>query len=163
MAIRPDVRNIQEVNDYYAKVRADNLRARHVVCGFRISHPNFVTHENSMDDDEHGLGLFLLQLLRKSGVTNKAVFVARYYDGTHIGKARYQGFISAIKSCFIKSPFNEISGENQFIWDGDYTQKTGEKMNIRGRGRGRGHQQHGSNRGTYKGNNPDWLQTDQPN
>ena len=40
---------------------------------------------DSCDDDKHSLGAEVLDLLESSEIQNCAVFIARYYDGTHIG------------------------------------------------------------------------------
>ena len=117
-----DVKDLQEVNELYAKIRAENLKARHVVCAFRIPHRNFAIYEDYFDDDEDGMGAFLLQLLRCSEINNKVIFVVCDYDGTHIGKQQFSGCARAVKSCFVRAPYNAIAGENQFLWDGDHSE-----------------------------------------
>ena len=82
-----DIRNLTEVNEVHAKICGENLAARHVVCAFRLPNRNFVIHEDFNNDDEDGMGAHLLQILRKSNIMNKVVFVVCFYDGTHIGNA----------------------------------------------------------------------------
>ena len=38
------------------------------------------------DDDEHGMARSLLSMLEESNIVNRILMVARFYDGTHIGR-----------------------------------------------------------------------------
>ena len=41
------------------------------------------------DDNEYGFGSIMLEELKKQGIFNIAIYIARFYDGTHIGHARF--------------------------------------------------------------------------
>ena len=79
-----DVTSIREVEIAYTKVKSWNTMARHVICAYRLPGTQFHELQDCVDDDEHGDGLFLLDILNKAEIENCAVFVARYYDDTHI-------------------------------------------------------------------------------
>ena len=125
-----EVKSLQEVNTVYAKIKAMHLEARHVVAACKIPHREFHTHEDFLDDDEHGGGAFLLSLLDVSDIRNCAVFVVRLYDGTHIGTKRYDAMRKAVHSAIEAAGVNEITGQVDFLW----------QRPIRGRGQGGGRQ-----------------------
>ena len=74
MAYSAFVKDIQEVNMAYAKVKAIHSDARHVVGAFRIPNTDFHTHQDFYDNDEHSVGERLLQLLSDAGIFNRALF-----------------------------------------------------------------------------------------
>ena len=143
------VKSIQDVNLAYGKIRAIHADARHVVSAVRLPSRNFHTHQDFYDDDEHNAGQFLLQLLESSDIMNRAIFVVRYYDGTHIGKRRYSAMRDAVASALDLVAFNEVTNKYDTIWisndaiGGSYKFNFGKVhvrggLNGRGRGRGRG-------------------------
>ena len=67
-----EVREIQDVNNVYAKLRAMHTDARHIVASFRIPKRNFHTHEDFCDNGEHNGGAFLLNLLVEADIQNRA-------------------------------------------------------------------------------------------
>ena len=68
-------KDIQEVNIAYAKLRSMHSEARHVICSCRLPGRNFHTNQTFYDDDEHNGGAFLLDLLTKADIQNRALFV----------------------------------------------------------------------------------------
>ena len=92
------VKDIQQVNDAYAKVRSLNADAHHVVCAFKILHESYHIYQDFQDDDEHGGGRVLLQALKASKIYNRVVFVTRHYNGDHIGDQRFEAIIAAAKA-----------------------------------------------------------------
>ena len=110
------VKTIEEVNLAYAKIKSLYSDARHIICAFRVAGRNFHTHQDFMDDDEHGGGNYLLKLLEDSEIRDRAVFVARSYDGTHIGKRRYKAMFDAVKSALEKSPLNSVNNRHDVLW-----------------------------------------------
>ena len=131
-----EVKTLQEVNLLYAKVRAMNLDARHVIAAVTIPHREFHTHDDFNDDDEHGGGAFLLNLLLESEIVNRVVFVARYYDGTHIGNRRFDAMRAAIKSAIDAAPTNKVSGRIDGIWQRNLNTTFGIRGGHGGRGAG---------------------------
>ena len=109
------VRSLEEVNSAYIKVRTMNSKARHVVAAWVIPGRSFATLADSQDDDEHGMGETILNQMELSDVTNRAVFVARYYDGTHIGPKRYDAFMNAARNALLAQPLNEIHSGHEYL------------------------------------------------
>ena len=126
---------LSHVNVLYAKVRAIQTDARHIVAACRIPHRQFHTHEDFFDDDEHSGGAFLLNMLVESEIHNRAVFIMRLYDGTHIGNKRYDAMREAVKSAIDAAPPNRITNVIDCIWQQSKETNTG--SGIRGRGSNR--------------------------
>ena len=86
------------------------------------------------DDDEHAGGRTILRLLEKSDIFNRAVFVSRTYDGTHIGVKRFSAIEDAVRAVLARFSFNEIIGSHQFMAaDEDWQQGSSSTPNLRGR------------------------------
>ena len=116
-----------------------------MVCAFRIPHRSFHTHQDFQDDQEHNGGSFLLRLLVDSGIQNRAIFVVRDYDGTHIGSKRYDGMCDAVKAALAKAPKNAVTNNFDVIWEKDYTRGQRQFGNYQGSirgGRGNAGQKH---------------------
>ena len=109
------VKDLQEVEVAYNKVKSQCGAARHLMCAFRIPHEKHHIHQDFYDDYEHSGGKILLDALKKSNIYNRAVFVARVYDGVHIGPKRFEAIRSAAKSVFTIHPFNKLLKENQYL------------------------------------------------
>ena len=108
-----EVQTTDQVSAAYNKVRSLNISARHAICAFRIPSTQFHTHQDFHDDDEHGAGAFLLRLMEKSEMEHRAIFVCRYYDGTHIGNKRYDAIATAAQSACRRSTHNAIVNLDQ--------------------------------------------------
>ena len=109
------VKSVQEANSAYAKVRTYHTDARHVICACKVPGTNHHTNQDWVDDDEHGGGDFLMELMDKGGITNRVLFVVRYYDGTHIGTSRFDAMYDAIKSVMLHASFNSITQKHQRV------------------------------------------------
>ena len=130
------VENIKQVNSAYAKVRACNALARHIMCAFRIPHESWHTHEDYQDDNEHTGGKILLDALINSEIFNKVIFVARNYEGEHIGTKKFEGIMEAAKAVMTQYPFNPVTGENQFLWSSEQKKAYGNAAGFNRQGRG---------------------------
>ena len=130
------VKDIQEANVVYAKVCALHTDARHVVGAVRVPGRRFHKCQGFCDHDEHGAGAMLLNLLLDAGIQNRAIFVVRVYDSTHIGPKRFTLMKDAVKSALDRSPGNKYTGKHDTIWDLDITDAGTEGASIRGRRRG---------------------------
>ena len=115
------VKSLSDVNVIYSKLRSLFTEARHITCAFTIPHRVFQNHQDFYDDEEHNGGSFLLQLLTESKIQNRAIFVVRLYDGTHIGSKRYDAMRDAAKSALSKAPKNPITGKFDLIWEKQHT------------------------------------------
>ena len=111
-----DVDNFTEVNQALEYVKFHNMDARHIVSACKISNTEYTLGTEYHDDDEHGSGKLLLDYLYEVELDNRAVFVARKYDGKHIGKARHEYLICAAKSAVNQKPFNRKTQQYQFSW-----------------------------------------------
>ena len=75
-----------DVKRAYRKARALYPAANHVIAAYKLRNG----YDGFQDDDEHGAGHKLLKELQAATpVSGLAVFVARTYDGTHIGPKRH--------------------------------------------------------------------------
>ena len=110
------VKSMEEVNLAYAKVKSIHTDARHVIAAVRIPGRAFHNLQDFNDDEEHAGGAFLLKLLTDSGIQNRAVFVARIYEGTHIGTKRYDAMRDAVVSAINKAQKNTVTGAMEQIW-----------------------------------------------
>ena len=144
-------KDIQEVNLAYAKVRSMHSEARHVISSCRLPGRAFHTNQTYFDDDEHNGGAFLLDLLVNSDIQNRALFVARIYDGTHIGGRRFRAMFDVAAEAIDRDPENKITLKRDKIW---YVDKNSLATTpVRGRGRGgggRGFHHKGDRHGNYQ-------------
>ena len=80
-------------------VRPGRLAARHNIGVYRLySRETAKTEEDWCDDDDHGAGRFLKNLLHQKNLTNIAVFLSRGTDGTHLGSRRFHLMQQAVES-----------------------------------------------------------------
>ena len=108
------VNSFEQIQKAYMNVKLANAGARHVVCAWRI--PGDRPHEENdyIDDEEHGCGRILLEILKKHGITSRAVFVARYYAGK-IGQERFGAYIRAMTQAVNQGPYNLYTQMDQKI------------------------------------------------
>lgn len=107
LAFAAKCQSAEDVRQAYRKLKIKYADASHITSAHRLSPPNGPYNQEAMDDGEHGMGRVLLKLLQEQKVTNVAVFVLRYYGGTHIGSARFdiarQLATKAIKAAGLKN------------------------------------------------------------
>ena len=111
-----DVQSFEEVNKAYEWVKFHNLSARHVVAACRVPGNTVINSACYYDDDEHGAGVKLLEYMESANLENRALFIAREYDGQHIGQQRFECMINAAKSAVNQKPFNTSTNTYQFSW-----------------------------------------------
>ena len=148
------VKTIQDVNLALAKVKTMHTDARHVICAFRLPHRNYHTHQDYFEDGEISGGEFLLQLMESSEIYNRAVFIVRYYNGTHIGGAQFKALKSAMCSALDRSDQNPITGMYDCVWeDGVDVTKAENRWHVFNFGRGQSKPIHsrGGQRGGWRG------------
>ena len=127
------VKDLEEVNAAYARIKADHIGARHVICAFRIPNTAYHTHQDYFEDDEHGAGRTLLKALVTSNIMHRAIFVVRYYDGTHVGPDRFRSILDAAKDAVIKQTHNHLTGKHEMLWTSDNVDQNPQRA-IRGKG-----------------------------
>ena len=110
------VDSIESAQIAYRKIKASHMDARHIFCAVRL--PGSEVHNNEVyhDDDEHGGGKVLLDMLKDSGIFYRAIYVARKYDGTHIKDQRWVESEKALASVVNRSAQNKFTNEHQMIW-----------------------------------------------
>ena len=154
------VSTIQEANIVIAKIKSIHTDARHIICACRIPGRDFHTCQDFIDDDEHGGGAYLLDLLVTAEIQNRLILVVCRYNGEHIGDKHFSLMFDAVKSAVDRSPINEITKKNDCIWSfntkagavvGPKEAHQGAAMgpSVRGsRTRGRGSHQYGHRSGS---------------
>ena len=80
------VNRLDSVRLAYCKVYAEVPDASSVMMAFRIGG----NVHGSCDDGEYNTGYRLLHLLQTKKVKHAAIFVARHYEGQHLGFTRFQ-------------------------------------------------------------------------
>ena len=111
-----DVSNIHDVNRAYEWVRYHNMNARHIICAFKIPGPVAPEFQDYEDNDEHNAGRVLLDYLLETEIENRAIFVARFYEGKHIGSKSFDYILDAAKWAMNCKPYNRVSDDYQFSW-----------------------------------------------
>ena len=135
LAYTAPVKDTNEANIAYAKIRSLHTDARHVISACRTPGKDFHTCQDFVDDAEHGGGQFLLNILLDSAIQNRVIMVVRNYEGDHIGNKRFELMREAVRSALDRSPKNNITGKHDCMWN---FEKDTAPNDIRGRGRGRG-------------------------
>ena len=108
------VKSIGDVKAGYVRTCTLSAGARHVICAFSLPGRAFHILRDSQDDSEHGLGAQLLNLLEFSNIENRAIYVARYYDGHHIGAKRYDAILDAARDVLLANSYNDILDKHQY-------------------------------------------------
>lgn len=97
------VHTLEHVHGAYRKVRSVHPQATHVMCAFRFP-GNDPGHTFGMcDDGEHGGARRILGALNETHTYNCAVYVVRYYGGSHIGPERFSIIEELAKSAITES------------------------------------------------------------
>ena len=111
------VKDLKEVEQAYIKMRLCYPGARHIICAYSIKGKESEFHllNESCDDDEHGAGQILLEILLGNEMECRAIFVARYYSGTKLGLAQFECIESAAEKCLELSAFNEVLQIEQIV------------------------------------------------
>ena len=121
-----DNSSFDDVNKAYEWVRFHNLDARHIVCACKIPGSTVIDSFAYEDHEEHGAGQRILKYMDEVGLDNRAVFITRHYDGTHIGPQHFECMIKAAKSAVNQKPFNEVTGSYQFSWSNKKSRRRGQ-------------------------------------
>ena len=87
--------------------------ARHILYGFNLPGREFHKLQDYKDDDEHGGGRIILGMLQNAEVVNRVIYVARIYDGTHIGQERFEAIKEAARSVVTQNSYNCVTKTHQ--------------------------------------------------
>lgn len=99
-----EVKSVEEVQKAYYKVFTLEPRATHIVCAYMLPGRNFPTNQNGEDDREFGASRQLLRSLQQGSHFYRAVFVARYYGGDHLGPDRFRIYKEMAQAALDKLP-----------------------------------------------------------
>lgn len=99
-----EVRTVQEVQKAYDRVFTLEPRATHIVCAYLLPGQNFPMQQGCVDDREFGVSRQLLRKLQSGAHFHRAVFVARYYGGTHLGADRFRIYKDLAQMALDKLP-----------------------------------------------------------
>ena len=91
-------------------------------------------NEDYFDDDEHEGGKVLLDYMIDAKLTNRAIFITRFYDGAHIGQQRFKHIVAAAKSLVNQKLYNRITGEFQFSWGKRWGSQRGARGGVNSSG-----------------------------
>lgn len=92
------VQDFADVQAALTKLRMKFADATHVSCAYRLPGANTPKNQDYVDDGEHGCGRTMLKVLREEKYMNVAVFIVRYFGGSHLGVARFDIFRNLAKS-----------------------------------------------------------------
>ena len=62
-----------------------HAKATHRVCVLRLADTNDPYKQDYVDDGEFGGGRCILKFLTERDLTNKAIFIVRFYGGVKLG------------------------------------------------------------------------------
>ena len=113
-AISQEVKNINEVRLGYIKARRLFPDALHVICIYFLPGQDSARCQDFCEDGETGAGNQLLDLMTENNLVHRALYIARYYGGKHLGPSRFQSYKEAMSSAISRSSYNSIIKKNQF-------------------------------------------------
>ena len=64
--------------------------ATHVSCAYRLEEAFGPYNQEGLDDQEHGAGRTILNILKKKNVKNVCIFIARWCGEVKLGKRRFE-------------------------------------------------------------------------
>lgn len=79
-----DVETLTEIEELLNQLKKEHKKATHIVYAYILSSPH---QEKAVDDGEPSgtAGRPILNVLQKRGLTNKVVFIVRYFGGIKLG------------------------------------------------------------------------------
>ena len=110
-----DAGDFESIRKAYMKLRLIHTKAKHIVCAYHLPGPDAQKHINSdsCDDNEYGVGAFLLKEMIKSDLFNKAIYIIRYSGQQKLEQNRMEAYLQAAKGLLKQKPYNEILGKKQ--------------------------------------------------
>ena len=98
------VKSWSEIQKAYQKVKANNMSATHIMCGYRIFGSNSSALQDYSSDGEHFGGKQILDILKEQKVWNLAVFVVRFKNGPSLGPKRFDLIKETTRSAIANFP-----------------------------------------------------------
>ena len=125
------------VDNAYMKLRLKHPFAKSIMCAYSIPGMPRYNHEEMCDDKEIGGGRIIMNEIKKSQLTNIAIFVVQLHKGVNIGQMRFTLINQAIRKVMEKNPFNKYTNSRQSLKQNGLSQSAqkGEENTMR-RGNG---------------------------
>ena len=80
-AYTTSVNDVKKVREYYKMLKLIQPTARHIVCVYNITREPVYYNSDYVDDEEHGAGRLVLEMMKRQEIDNQVVFIARKYGG----------------------------------------------------------------------------------
>ena len=100
-----DVKDHQQVREYYIKMKLMEPMAKHIVCAYWVDGH---LGQDYCDDGEAAAGKVLMDILQKQKLKNKVVFVSRKYGGQKMGASRFECYRAAAEVVLKANPWNDV-------------------------------------------------------
>ena len=98
-----------EIRNAYMKLKLICPQASSIVCAYIIPGMEVYNTQDFWDDGEVAAGRTLLQAMKDSNISSRAIFVARYMGKEKLGQNRFAKFLEAAKISVNKSPPNSYT------------------------------------------------------
>lgn len=86
------VQDFEDIRAAFLELKMKFADASHVACAYRLPGCNTPKNQDFVDDGEYGCGRSMLQALKEEQLLNVAIFIVRYFGGTHLGVRRFEIF-----------------------------------------------------------------------
>ena len=100
--------NIEQVQDFYMKIKLNHAEARHIVCAWNMLGEKWYELQDYCDDGDHGVGAAILQRMQFNNLEQAAIYVVRNC-GQKLKENRIPTYVAAIKEAIKTSPMNPIT------------------------------------------------------
>lgn len=92
------VKDYEDIQAAYTKVRTKFADATHVVCSWRLPGNDSHNLQDFVDDGEYGAGRAVLGVMKEECIMNAVIFMIRHHGGQNIGAIRYEIFKKVARS-----------------------------------------------------------------
>ena len=106
------VQNYQQIRKLYMKMKLIQPEARHIPCAYWLPNEEIPYSTDYFDDEEHGAGRAIMDLMKKFQLKGRAIFVARKYGGVRMGTDRFECYVEAAKGSVMSDPSVKIDFSN---------------------------------------------------
>ena len=104
--------DLQGVNHAYMSVKLKYPAARHIVAVWNIPTDLKFDGQDFCDDQDHGVGRMILNMMIQSDISNRALFLIRH-SGEKMNEDRISMYKKAAISVLEKSPINSVLNTRQ--------------------------------------------------
>ena len=104
----------ETIQDAYSKIRLNHANAKHIVCAWSIPASKFYESKGYCDDDDHGVGQPILQMMQKNNITHRAIYIVRDC-GKRLYGDRVRSYLQAAEQAIQMYPDNPVAGAKQVV------------------------------------------------